>query len=102
MQDRWLIATGSLVIVLVGIVISVINSKAARDLLAQHGVWSDRLGGRGDGYLLVGSPKTPNRPGSPSRPARLASRPVKPCFADNGCWPRRRPSSDCGEPVLGH
>lgn len=39
MQDRWLIATGSLVIVLVGIVISVINSKGAKDLLAQHGVW---------------------------------------------------------------
>ena len=39
MQDRWLIATGSLVIALVGIVITVINSKVARDLLAQHGVW---------------------------------------------------------------
>ena len=39
MQDRWLIATGSLVLVLVGIAISVINSKVARDLLAQHGVW---------------------------------------------------------------
>lgn len=39
MQDRWLIATGSLVLVLVGIVISVINSKVAKDLLAQHGVW---------------------------------------------------------------
>lgn len=39
MQDRWLIATGSLVIVLVGIGITVSNSKVARDLLAQHGVW---------------------------------------------------------------
>ena len=39
MQDRWLIATGSLVIVLLGLAIAVFNSKAAKDLLAQHGVW---------------------------------------------------------------
>ena len=39
MQDRWLIAMGGIVFVLVGVVISVLNSKVAKDLLAQHGAW---------------------------------------------------------------
>ncbi|MCY3621212.1 MAG: hypothetical protein OXH68_05790 [Gammaproteobacteria bacterium] len=39
MQDRWLIAMGGVVFVLVGLVISVLNSKVAKDLLAQHGAW---------------------------------------------------------------
>ena len=39
MQDRWLIAMGGVVFVLVGIAISVLNSTVAKDLLAKHGPW---------------------------------------------------------------
>lgn len=39
LQDRWLIAMGSMAVVMVGIAISVLNSKPAMDLLSQHGGW---------------------------------------------------------------
>ena len=62
MQDRWLIATGSLVVVLLGIVISVpqLQGRQGSPSTAWRVVRTD-ISHRGNGRLLVGSPTEKTR-----------------------------------------